>query len=106
MSDQEDQNSPDFDLGQATADLSLEDIIEFFNAKLKNHNCPACLENSWTDVRAADSIHGLIAQPLNGPVTVPAPMYPLVSVSCNNCGFIRSHMAAFVLSWKESNGKK
>jgi hypothetical protein len=61
----------------------VQKIIEHLNTKWGNRPCPMCSTSSWT---VSDTIYELREFHGGNIVLGNGPIYPIVPVSCNNCG--------------------
>ena len=63
--------------------INTQKVITHLNEKWKNRPCPMCGSNSWNvsdKVYELREFHGGTLMLGNGPI------FPVVPVSCNNCG--------------------
>lgn len=81
---------------------TMKDFIRFLQAKTSNHECPACGNKMWT-------IAGFVGQENAARFNLKIEDVPNASsvsslgCSCNECGFMRFHMAHVVHEWLEAN---
>jgi len=61
----------------------VQKVIEHLNTKWGKRHCPMCGENSWT---VSDTVYELREYHGGNVVFGSGPIYPIVPVSCNNCG--------------------
>ncbi|MBL87730.1 MAG: hypothetical protein CMO82_13885 [Winogradskyella sp.] len=61
----------------------FEKVIQHLNEKWGNRPCPMCQTNSWT---VSDTVYELREFHGGNVVLGSGPIYPIVPVSCNNCG--------------------
>lgn len=97
MSDQVDSNPySDF------AEISFEDISAFIKQQVKNHACPCCTINDWSVIGDDEHFLVLVGMRKNGNFPLPPPTIPAFAIDCKNCGYIRTHSLARVVSWKKA----
>jgi hypothetical protein len=62
---------------------NVQKVIEHLNSKWGTRACPMCEENIW---KVSDTVYEL--REFHGGIVVlgSGPIYPIVPVSCNNCG--------------------
>lgn len=63
--------------------MNIEKIIAHLNEKWGNRPCPMCGSNSWN---VSDKIYELREFHGGNLVLGNGPIFPVVPVSCNNCG--------------------
>ena len=63
--------------------VNIKNVIQHLNAKWGNISCPMCGSNSWY---VADKVYEL-REFHNGNLMVGGvPIFPVIPVTCNNCG--------------------
>jgi len=62
---------------------NVHNVIDHLNEKWGVRHCPMCGENSWT---VSDTIYELREFQGGNVVIGGGPIYPIIPVSCNNCG--------------------
>lgn len=83
--------------------VSPDDFVRFINAKAeKDDICPVCSTDSWALLCSPD---GEPVFRLGTPVRNREEQFYLSSFGyfCENCGFLRQHMAAIVHDWVQKN---
>ena len=66
-----------------------ERIAAFINEKWKDKRCPICENTSWSIAP-----HVLVSNIFSGgDISVGGPVYPIVIVLCDNCGYIHAFNA-------------
>lgn len=82
--------------------VQMDDFIRFLEEKTASTTCAACGQNEWTLFGRADTdvAFRAITPLLDGPEEESTSSFVLF---CNNCGFIRHHMAKIVRDWVDSN---
>lgn len=66
--------------------LNTDKVIEKINETWLNKNCPCCGQNHWA---IGDQITTLVSIDENKTIRLTGSFQPLVSVTCNNCGYVR-----------------
>lgn len=61
----------------------VQKVIEHLNSKWGKRPCPMCGQNSWT---VSDTVYELREFHGGNLVLGSGPIYPIIPVSCNNCG--------------------
>lgn len=63
--------------------VDAEKLINHLNEKWKNHPCPMCAANSWS---LSDKVFELREYHGGNIVLGSGPIYPVMPVTCTNCG--------------------
>lgn len=82
--------------------VSMDDFIRFLVSKTNDSVCPACGTGHWTVIGSAtnDMAFRMVTQLRDGPSSTQINTFAL---SCNECGFVRQHLARKVREWVDSN---
>ncbi|MGJ8593073.1 MAG: hypothetical protein ACSHXF_11015 [Aquaticitalea sp.] len=64
-------------------DVNIENIIKHLNLKWGSRPCPMCGSNGWN---VSDNVYELREFHGGNLVLGNGPIYPIIPVSCNNCG--------------------
>ena len=75
---------------------NIEKVIEHLNLKWGNRSCPMCESNSWN---VSDKIYELREFHGGNLVIGSGPIFPVIPVSCSNCGnslFVNAILAGAV----------
>ncbi|PHQ86182.1 MAG: hypothetical protein COB65_01495 [Thalassobium sp.] len=62
---------------------NVEKVVQHLNTKWGNRPCPMCGEKSWT---VSDTVYELREFHGGNVVLGSGPIFPVIPVSCNNCG--------------------
>ena len=82
--------------------VTVDDFIRFLEEKSFESKCPSCGSAAWTVIGsgATEMTYRLITQMRDGP----SPTYlNSLGIYCNECGFIRQHIAKVVKRWVDEN---
>lgn len=84
-------------------EVSFDDAVRFFEHKKVNVICPSCNEKKWeVNAKLADTkppqYFCLALGDSEGGVYLGANT-PVITLSCNNCGFIKLHSVRPILNW-------
>ena len=63
--------------------INIEKVIQQLNSKWENRPCPMCGSNSWN---VSDKVYELREFHGGNLVIGSGPIFPVIPVSCNNCG--------------------
>lgn len=66
--------------------INQQKLIDKINEKWIDKNCPCCGENNWA---VSDQITTLVAVDEKKSMRLGGTFQPVVSVTCNNCGYTR-----------------
>lgn len=82
--------------------IEMDGFIRFLEAKSLQSKCPSCGSGTWVIV--GDPETNLCSQlQIPGRDRGLMESLPVVCLHCENCGFIRQHMAHMVQEWIEEN---
>lgn len=82
--------------------VTVEDFIRFLEAKTFESECPACHTANWTVIGSGENemTYRLITPMRDGP----RPNFVnFLGIYCNECGFVRQHLAKVVRRWVDDN---
>lgn len=82
---------------------TMDDFIRFLHEKTTGRECPACGNSAWTVLGPAEGEYSyrLVTLLKDDPRrTLRLSTFALV---CDNCGYLRQHMARVVRKWVEEN---
>lgn len=82
--------------------VTTDDFIRFLEEKSYESTCPACQSAAWTIIgSSANNMAYRLVTPLRDG---PSPnQMNCFAIHCNECGFIRQHLAKVVKRWVDEN---
>jgi rubredoxin len=90
------------------SDDDLRAALQYIGEKTSNRPCPMCGAKSWT-FESAGSVLAAVPKVAYVPMTMVAhfgraPAIPVITLTCENCGFIRHHNIPMVMTKAGENG--
>lgn len=95
MSDKETVHTPE----QHVYTVKADEFAQFLVEKTPESNCPACGHNHWTVIcppPGEQNAYRMRIQLADGPRSG---SMSLLGIYCDNCGYVRTHMARVVRKW-------
>ncbi len=83
--------------------VNMDDFIRFLEEKTEGSKCPACWSDTWVLIGSADNEMAFrhVTPLRDGPRT--STTFSEFGIYCDNCGFVRQHLARFVKQWVDNN---
>ncbi len=80
----------------------MDDFVRFLEVKTGGYNCPACGNSQWTVLGKAGhpEAYRVVSALRDGQAPNSMSSFALF---CNDCGFVRQHMARVVRKWVTEN---
>lgn len=84
-------------------DITLDEILHFLEAHVKNPQCPVCWSNEWTLINDPDLVLGIVSMHKDGTFPMPPRTVPVAAVGCDVCGYVRHHALGVIHTWLQKN---
>lgn len=96
------QNAPAASPDHPYSDDELRDALLYVAQRTPRARCPLCAHESWTyddDKAKGRAVPRVTYVPFtNRAFFGPAPSIPTISLTCDNCGYVRNHSIPMIIS--------